>query len=398
MAIRMNRTILSWCLYDLANTIFAMNMTSYYFPVWVVVDRGGTELAYSLAFGLSMFVSALFMPRVGADSDRSGGRIPALIGWTLGCIGLTAALGSISHLPLALIVFAGANFCYQLAGIFYNALLPFVSPSDRIGKVSGYGVALGYVGTLVGILATTPIAFHWGRQATFLPTALLFLILSLPCFFWVKDTPLLKTVSDTVFNRVSDTEVRGFLLASFWGLSAVSTVILFMSVYAKQAIGFNDATLHRFLLFSTGVTIVGSLGWGWLTDRIGGYRTLGIVWALWAFVFALAAVSRNPILFWGLGSLAGVALGGTWVASRVLLVEWVGPERVGEAFGQFGLVSRLSSIPGPVVWGLILWGAAPLGMERYRLGMAALLGFVLVGGWLYFRLSKGISDTMERKR
>lgn len=385
----MKRAVLSWCLYDLANTIFAMNMTSYHFPVWVVSDRGGQELQYSAAFGLSMLASALLMPRLGAEADRSGGRVRAMFFWTLGCIALTGSLTWIPSLTAALVVFALANFCYQLAGVFYNALLPSVSAGGSMGRISGYGVALGYVGTLIGILATAPVAARWGRQATFLPTALLFLFLALPSFFLVREEPAARAPAGSARTEreVSVRAVlRPLLPSALLGLGALGTVILFMSVYAKQAIGLSDAALQRLLVSATGVTIVASFVWGRITDRLGGFRTLRWVWAVWVAVFGLATFSLNERLFLLIGCLCGTAVGGTWVASRVLLVEWVGAERVGEAFGLFGLVSRISAVVAPMLWAALIWLCKPLGPVRYQVGMGSLLLCIVLGGWMFSRL------------
>jgi len=402
-----NPAVFAWCLYDLANTIFAMNMTSYHFPVWVVSDRGGQELHYSAAFGISMLASALVMPRLGAESDRSGGRVPAMVLWTLGCVALTAALTWIPNLAVALTAFALANFCYQLAGVFYNALLPAISRDGQMGRISGYGVALGYVGTLIGILATAPVAARWGRQATFLPTALLFLVLALPSFFLVRekrekesgtssqvgglagsartDHPVTLSVSKGDRGNVRSL-LRPLLAPALIGLGALGTVILFMSVYAKQAIGLTDAELQRFLTLATLVTIGASFLWGRATDRWGGFRTLRAVWVVWILVFGLATVTLDERVFLLIGCLAGTALGGTWVASRVLLVQWVGPARIGEAFGLFGLISRLSAVAGPMLWAGLLWLCKPMGSVRYQLGMGVLFLCMALGAWRFCRL------------
>lgn len=384
----MNRAVVSWCLYDLANTIFAINITSYHFPVWIVAERGASQLAFASAFGLSMLLSALCMPWAGARSDARGRRVPALAGWTLACVLCTAGLGAVGSAGAALILFAAANFCYQLAGIFYNALLPSVSPAGRMGRVSGAGVAWGYVGTLLGVLAAAPFAAKWGRQATFLPTAVLFLVLALPSFLWVPEgeaagpepAGLRFSCRGETFRRV-----RPFLFTAFWGLAAVGTVILFMSVYAKEAAGLSDAALHRFILATTVAAIAGAFLWGRWTDRLGGARALWWVWAAWAAALAALSASTRPEVFWPAGCLAGFALSGTWVASRVLLVDLVGPERAGEAFGLFGLVSRISAILGPLLWGLILW-AGPEALEaRYRLAVLGLLVLLLAGWGGYHR-------------
>ncbi|MBI3322250.1 MAG: MFS transporter [Candidatus Omnitrophica bacterium] len=382
-----NRSVLSWCLYDLANTIFAMNMTSYHFPVWLIAERGCPELYYSLAFGGSMLLSALIMPALGRGSDKSGRRVPLMVFWTLNCVALTAALSFIVPIPLVLVVFAMANFCFQLAGVFYNALLPTVAPAEQMGRVSGWGVSLGYVGTLIGILATGPIVVNLGRQATFVPTALLFLLLAMPSFFWVQEDARgwRKEPDDDLKGRL-----RPLLPSAFLGLSAVGTAILFMSVYAKKAVGLSDAQLHSFLTVSTLVTIAGSVAWGRVTDRLGGYHSLWWVWVFWAAAFGLAAVSFHAGLFLLVGCLSGIALAGTWVTSRVLLVELVGPARIGETFGLFGLVSRIAAVAGPVAWALLIWAGTSLGLSRYRVGMVMLLGFTLAGWHLYHRLPASI--------
>ncbi len=393
---------LSWCLYDLANTIFAIHMTSYHFPVWLTAERGMAEFPFALAFGGSTLAAALLMPGLGRRADRrGGGRVAGLVLWTLACVAWTGSLSFVDSAVVALGIFCLANFSYQLAGIFYNALLPAVAPAQVMGRVSGWGVALGYVGTLIGITAVAPVVARWGRQSAFLATAILFFVLALPSFFIREGSrpngpgpqpgrpgPQPDRLAHREQAEGSERLVHRFLRASFWGLCAVSAVLLFMSVYAKKAVGMSDEELHWFLIVSTLFAIGGSLGWGWLTERWGGYASLGWVWTLWAVTLTLALVSFHRAVFWVVGALAGTALGGTWVTSRVLLVEWMGQARAGEAFGRFGLVSRLAGLVGPAVWGAALWAAAPLGMWRYRLAVGALLVFVLVGCVLYHRVRR----------
>ncbi len=391
----MSRSILAWCLYDLANTIFAMNMTSYHFPVWLVSERGGSEFVYSLAFGSSMTASALLMPWLGRRIDQGRRRIVWLMLWTAACVFCTAVLGFVQSLAAALAVFAAANFCYQIAGVIYNALLPSVAPEGRMGRVSGYGVALGYVGTLIGILATAPILARWGRQATFVPTALLFGLFSVPTFLWVRERASTGSArTDTLPLVLSSSKderqvvecLRPLLAPASWGLSVIGVAILFMSVYAKQAVHLSDAQLQSFLIAATAVTVVGTFLWGRVTEKLGAFRALEWVWFFWALTFGLGLLGFDPGLFFVVSCLSGVALGGTWVASRVLLVEWVGPERAGESFGLFGFISRISAVLGPMVWAGILWLLTPMGQERYRVGMGILFISTLIGWRLYHRI------------
>jgi UMF1 family MFS transporter len=148
--------IFSWCLYDFANTIFSMNVISLYFALWVTVDHDGQDILYSTALSLSMLAVALSVPVFGALSDTTGKRRAPLIGLTLLCIFSTGLIGTTDHLWTGLILFMVANYGYQSALVFYNGMLPSISQGSHVGLVSGYGVALGYLGSIIGMLMVKP--------------------------------------------------------------------------------------------------------------------------------------------------------------------------------------------------------------------------------------------------
>ena len=174
--------VLSWAFYDLANTIWALNIISLYFPLWVTQDMGADQLGLSLAISGSMLAVAVTCPMLGAVSDRFGRRIPFLTVLVLVCVVFTGLMGRVGGLTAALVFFAIANFAYQSGNVFYDSLLATVSREDNRGRVSGLGVALGYVGSILGIFMILPIANKWGREAAFLPSGVIFLLFALPCF------------------------------------------------------------------------------------------------------------------------------------------------------------------------------------------------------------------------
>src|SRR4030095_5487849 len=191
----------SWALYDFSNTIFSMNVVTLYFAVWIVTEKGASNTAYSLATSLSSVAVLVLAPWIGAVSDASGRRKPWVVGLTLVCVAATLAFSPIARagLPVRtglfalLAAFAVANTAYQLALPPYNALLPeLVAPAQR-GKLSGLGTAVGYVGSIAGVLmGATAVTgglglSAGGRVASFIPTALLFLLFSLPFFFFCRD-------------------------------------------------------------------------------------------------------------------------------------------------------------------------------------------------------------------
>jgi len=385
--------LLSWGMYDLANTIFTINIITLYFALWVTVDKAGRDIYYSLAIALSMIFAAISEPIMGAVSDRHGKRMPSLICFTLLSILFTALMGFTNSLFLGLLFFAIANFGYQLAIVFYNSLLPEIADKNEIGKVSGFGISLGYVGTIIGLMLVKPFVDAAGRQAAFIPTAIFFLLFSLPCFLFVKDKPslagtrawtlgirdALRRIKDTFINRKKYPGLFIFLIASFICLDAVNTTIPFIAIYAKKAVMMSDGDIRFFLIISTIFAIFGSFAFGYVTDKIGAKKTWIIVMWMWCAAFFLAATILHKNVFWIVGPVSGVSIGSTWVATRTLVAKLAPPEKRGEIFGLFGVTSKSASIIGPLTWGLITWLGEPLGVVRYQLAVFALLGFAAVG-------------------
>jgi UMF1 family MFS transporter len=387
--------ISSWSLYDFANTIFSMNIISLYFPLWVTVDQGAEDLLYSIALSLSMVAVALSVPVIGALTDRTQRRLPALAFLTLLSIIATALIGFVDRLLVGLALFVLANYGYHAALVAYDALLPTVSRGTSVGKVAGYGVALGYLGAILGILMVQPFADAGGRGATFLPTAALFLLFALPCFIFIKEGAKPAAPPDRISLRhelkkirrtLSDTQrypglVR-FLIANFLYCDAVNTIIAFMSVYAHKAIGFDDASIRLLLIISTVFAVFGSLACGWITHRIGAKRALVTTLMLWLFALLAAAAAPSPALFWSIGPFIGVALGATWVSARSLVVSLSPQEKIGEVYGFYNMGGKFGFICGPLVWGAVVRAFEPLGQAKYRVAVLSLLIFIGLSLWL----------------
>ena len=392
----------SWALYDFANTIFSMNIVSFYFVLWLTYDKECKEVYYSFALGSSIFFAALIMPLLGEISDKLKRRIPFLIVLTLGCVLFTTMLGLVKSISFALFFFCLANFCYQLAGVVYNSLLPQVSTPETLGRTSGLGVSLGYLGAILGLLLVKPFFDVGGRQATFIPSAMLFLLFAIPAFIFIKDLPhpriprielkikptFLRLLKTLVFIRQKPSLVR-FLISTFLCLNAVNTIIIFMGVYAKRVMNFGDTEIIYFMSVSTIFAMVGSYAFGHVTDRWGSKNTLNLVFKLWCLALFLAGIAISRWMFWLVGPLAGICLGGTWVSARTMLVELSPKEKIGQMFGLFGLAGRFSSILGPIVWGIITtWAFAHLGLFKYRLAIASVFIFMFLGLLLF----QGVPD------
>lgn len=386
----------SWALYDFANTIFSMNVITLYFALWVTVDRHGTDTHYAVALSTATAIALLGMPVLGVVSDRVHRRMPFLVGSTLACVAATATIGLISSLWAGLALFTLAYVCYQVSLVFYDALLPEVAGShERVGRVSGYGVALGYLGAIVGLALVKPFVDLWGRSAAFVPTALLFLLFALPCFLWVRDVdprpvdwktvlrdagPATRRVWQTIREARLYRPMFLFLTANFLFSDAANTIINFVAIYAHAVVGLSNAAIVRFLMVSTSFAVVGSWAWGKVTDHIGPKRTMMAILLGWCGTLLVTMLSQSAGTFNLVGPLAGICLGGTWVTGRTLVVRLSPPDKLGEFFGLYGLTEKFTAVLGPLLWALVVDGVfRSWGVARYRIAVGTLLLSVVAG-------------------
>ncbi len=380
-------SVASWVLYDLANVIYSMNIASTFFSLWVVNVMGGVDKDFAWATSLSQAMIFVTAPFLGALTDQAARRVPFLAISTLICVGFTALLGSWG-LGLSLAFFVLANFAYQAGIQFYDALLPDVSTEENVGRVGGVGIGMGYVGSLMGV----GIAFLILRGVEHFPhdvqsarytlvfriTAALFLLFALPAFFFIRERlrpgrhftwaaipAALRQVAGTVREGKRFPGLLRFLIGRACYTDAVNTVIAMMGLYVTNEVGFTAAQVIVVMMTATACAAIGAIFfWGRVVDRIGPKRALDIVLGLWMIVFvwvALVGFLHLPgAVFWPAACLAGIALGGTWVADRPYMLRLTPPERVGEFYGLYGMVGRFSAITGPFIYGLVVnvlgWG------------------------------------------
>jgi UMF1 family MFS transporter len=405
-------TIHAWALYDFASTAFYMNFISTYFALWVVKDQGADDLTYGLAKSLSMLAVAIVSPKIGAMSDRAGARKPFIVASTLVYVVGGAAIAFTGNLWVGLVLIGLANIGLQLSGVFYNALLPSVAPPSLMGRISGYGRAVGYVGSLVAVLlgmayATGKVLGHpvpWivagGSQAVFLPTALLALVAAFPLFMSRETRPegaATTTSHDVSWKKLvgelrTDPALQGaglFLLGSFFFFDTINTIRDFMSVYLVKVVGLSetDGSLQGFLLVVVLCSLLGALLWGFVADRLTPKKALVGVLVTMFVGFGGLVVLHDPKLVKGLlGPLLGLAFGGVLVTTRPLLAQLVPEDRRGEFFGVFILCNDFAAILGPVTWGVVVKALQAHGTLAYQAALATQLVFLVLGLVLVLRV------------
>jgi len=389
---------LAWASYDFANTIFSFAIVSFAMSLWTIrfLGEGPGTFWFTAAVSVSVLLNAIVSPVLGAMSDRVGRRKPFLAAFTAACIGGTIVIGLVD-IRLGLVAFAIANFAYQAALIYYDALLPDVARPMARGRLSGIGVALGYCGTLlVGVLLLAGIstdADGGSTPATFALVAGLFLIFAGPLFLLVRERergsrPFSAADAVRSFGQLARTvsharESPGllrFIVARFFYSDPVNTAIAVMSSFAVFAVGFTEGQALQVLLILTVVAVIASFGWGILADRWGPRRTLFAVLATWAVGLAILTLLLSTIPFLFAGALLGAGLGGVGVVDRLMLLRLAPPERIGEMFGLYGLVGKFSAVVGPIIYGAIVATLLD-GLDRgaYQVAIASLFVLLVVG-------------------
>lgn len=402
----------AWAFYDFGITLFSLNIISTYFALWAVKDHGATNLTYGLAKGLSMAIVALMSPLIGSLSDKGASRRPYLAACVALYVGCSILLGFTNELWLGLALFGVANLGMQLSTVFYNAMLPGISTPTTMGRIAGYGKTLGYVGSLVAVLVGMAFATGkllgkplplppGGSQAVFVPTAILALLAALPILL-VRDEARAgaapaqghATSWGKILRELRDTRalpgVGLFLVASFFFFDTVNTLRDFMGLYMVEVVGLSEKTgsLQPFLLIVVLCSLVGAIGWGFLTDKLGPKRALIGVLTMLALSFgALTVITAKGLVMGVIGPLAGIAFGGVLVTTRPLLARLVPQDRLGEFFGLFILANDFGAILGPITWGLTVEVLKAQGLIAYQAAVGVQLIFLVLGLVLVTRVT-----------
>jgi UMF1 family MFS transporter len=426
----------SWALYDFANTIFSMNIATLYFAVWLVSDLRASNTMVALGNGISSTLVVVSIPLFGAISDATQRRKPWVVWFTVAACVMTAAMGVIGQIAVPLVgdsigdsrsigsytlsgvaavvilgSFVIANYAYQGALPFYNAMMFELVPSEEQGRLSGIGTALGYFGAIVGVLLVTPFfsgtipilgtvssgvmsflrsvvpfTSHGGRVSTFVPTAILFLLFSLPLFLFCKDHNTRPRTGNvpwrTAFTEVAHTfqdakqypGVLRFLIASFLYQDAIGTIIANMALYAVMAMDFKKGLETTLFVALTVPAVIGSYLIGRLVDRIGPKRSLVFTIIAWVVLLIAMIIVPTRAAFWMVGAAIGLIFGGVPTAERPLLLTLVPDVEAGRFFSLMVLSSRAAAILGPFVWAFTVDGLLP----SFGTGIAYRAGVVTV--------------------
>lgn len=405
------KEIVSWAMYDWANSAFATTIMAAVLPVFYYdvaaknLDRTTASAFYGYSQSIAMVCVAILAPILGALADYSNSKMKFLRFFAyMGMIAsvLLAFVGEGDYLLASFLLIIG-TIGFSGSNVFYDAFLPEIAPEEDIDRISTRGYAFGYIGG--GLLLVINLAMIMKPGLFFLPNTLIatqlsfasvgvwWFLFSIPMFRNVKERKLeTRKISGSYigigFKRLKETfkEINQFknllvFLIAFWLYNdGISTIIKMATIYGRD-IGIGSTDLIAALLITQFVGIPFAFLFGWIAKKINPKRALYI--ALWTYVIIIifGYFMQTALHFYLLAITVGFVQGGSQALSRSIFGSMVPKNRHAEFFGFYGISAKFSAIFGPFVFALVgqLTGSS-------RLGIVSLLIFFLVGMLLLKRV------------
>ncbi|MCD4828451.1 MAG: MFS transporter [Candidatus Cloacimonetes bacterium] len=390
----MSRDILGWALYDFANSAFVTVIVtvvySRYYQSEVVGDAQLGSALWGRAVSLSMLLVGLAAPVLGAIADYTHSKKRAMVFFCYLSVLFTLLLWFVrpGDIWLGFGLFVVANFGFNAGNVFYNAFLPDITTRRQMGRVSGFGWSLGYVGGLLALVMALGLVREDVRLV-FPAVGAFFGVFATITFVLLREKKGERSGGVNYlrigFTRMRDSlrhirrlrELVRFLLSYLIYNDGITTVIAFAAIYGGKRFGMKLDDLIIYFIIANLSSIVGAFVFGHVLDRIGARRTITITLFIWTVVVLWAFFCRSITEYYFVGVLAGIAIGASQSSSRTMLALLTPSCKMSEFFGFYAFSGKMAAVVGPLIYGEI---------DRLtvsdRLPLLSVLVFIIVGGLL----------------
>ncbi|MCJ7626660.1 MAG: MFS transporter [Anaerolineaceae bacterium] len=366
----------AWYLYDFGNSAYAavvlLAVYSAYFKGTVVGGAEGSRL-WGLSVGIAMLIVAITSPILGSIADFSATKKRFLLFFTSMAVLFTGSLFFIGEgdIVLGMLFFILAEIGYRSAQVFYNSILPDIAEPEEMGRISGYGWAIGSIGGIVCLLIVLALVMTFEGtmvvRFSFIITAIFFMLSALPIFFWLRnrgqslDLPKNENQVSIAFKRLWKTfreirkfrELLKFIIAFLIYNDGIMMTLDFAAIYGAVMYGLEQQQLIIFMIIVQVASVIGAYVFGILADKYSGKISLLISLVLMIAAILLLLLEPDLNGFYLIGSLAGFALTGVQSVSRMMVGKLSPKSRSAEFFGLFAVAGRSSSFIGPAVYGFL---------------------------------------------
>lgn len=401
----------SWAMFDWANSAFFVIIQTFVFAAYfqrsIATDTiSGTEQWGNMVSAAGLLI-AFTAPVLGAIADRSGRRKPWIAAFSLMSIVASFLLWfaepSTEFLTYALVVTFIATVGAEYAFIFYNAMLPDLVPPSYMGRWSGWSWAMGFAGGIACLLGALYLFIENGEawlgldietleniRATFVFTAVWYLVFSIPMFVRTPDIPKKDThISQDIYEGIQQLKntlkearkyanIYRFLLARMIYNDAIILIYAFGGIYAAGTFAMDESQI---IIFGIGLNVtaaLGAVGFSWMDDRSGSKKT--ILLSLMGLIIPVTAILfvEDIFWFWIWGLMLGVFFGPVQAASRTLMGRLAPEDKRTEMFGLFAFSGKATAFIGPKLlgWVTVLFASQRIGMSVVLVLLA--FGFLLM--------------------
>jgi len=396
-------------LYDLANSSYSAIIITFvistYFARQVVGDIQLGAAYWQWTAGVCGLIIAVSGPLLGSMADRrKGGLVYFLRLFTFLCLAITClfwfALPSVDYIFFTLIVFLLSNYCYEIAQVFYNSLLKQSAPSKELGKTSGLGFGLGYLGT-VPILLIVLYFFILPEKSLFnldknnfehvrftsFVVVIWFFIFSIPMLFKFSDQNQTsqQNKSINIFKELFQmiwqkkfTMIGKFLFARMLYADALIVLMSGGGVFASGVFGYNFQEIIQMAIAANIVAFIGVIIGGYLNDKFSSKKIILVcITALILCVVFISMIAQTKMQFFCGVMVVSIFLGTIQSASRVMMTLLLDSDDVGKGFGLFAFSGRITSFLGPLLVGTMTF------LFSQRVGLLSciilfILGFIFM--------------------
>jgi len=404
------KAVISWALYDWANSAFAVTVMAGFFPLFLKQywsagsDSAVSTFQLGAANSIGSLIIVVLAPILGAIGDRSGVRKKYLMFFTGMAIVMTGALPFVARgdWPAAIILYILALIGFSGGNIFYDSLIVNVASKEQLDRVSALGFGLGYLGgglvfSICVLMTIWPEHFGLADatqavRVSFGVAAGWWALFSLPLFFFFKE-PIREQRSRgwsalkaglqqlvSTFHRIRSLRVVFLFLIGYWFyIDGVGTIVR-MAVDYGMGLGLDHKSLIMALLVTQFVGFPAAIAFGFLGERIGAKRGILIGIAIYAGVTSWSYFMTEVWEFYVLALVIGLVQGGVQSLSRSMYARIIPADKAGEFFGFYNMLGKFATVLGPILMGIV-----GLATGSPRMPILVILILFLIGAiFLYF--------------